>query len=151
MSSKILYTWQRLEQDAVHLADKIGEGKYDAIIAITRGGLIPAYYLARLLNIKVIHTLSLSSYEEEQRGTIVFHSIQGISLQIDSEIIEQKKVLFVDDIVDSGETIRTIRKLYPEAPFATLVSRGNLDPEYFVAHEHAWVEFPWEAGSRLTD
>lgn len=144
MSNEIIYTWERLEQDARVIAAQIGKGKYEAIIAITRGGLIPAYFLARFLEIKVIHTLCLSSYQEQQRGQIAFHKVEGISVQIDPVVIGSNKILFVDDIVDSGETMRTIRQQYPRARFAALVSRGRVDPEYFAAHEDGWVKFPWE-------
>ena len=144
MPDRITYSWSRLERDVRTLARQIGPGKYEAIIAITRGGLIPAYFLARLLDIKVIHTLCLSSYEDQQRGQIAYHSIEGISVHIDPVVVGSRKILFVDDIVDSGQTMAEIRRQYPEARFAALVSRGRIDPEYFVAHEGAWVDFPWE-------
>jgi xanthine phosphoribosyltransferase len=141
---KIIYSWQQLETDAERLAENIGKGKYEAIIAITRGGLIPAYFLAKHLGIRVIHTLCLSSYEDQQQGKIDYHTIEGIHVEIDPVVVGSKKILFVDDIVDSGETMREIRKRFPECSFATLITRGKENPDYFVREENAWVQFPWE-------
>jgi xanthine phosphoribosyltransferase len=62
-------TWDQLHRDSKALAWRLLElGPWAGIVAITRGGLIPAAIIARELECRVIETISVVTYDEEDRG-----------------------------------------------------------------------------------
>ena len=62
-------TWDQLHRDARALAWRLLErGPFTGIVAITRGGLIPAAVIARELECRVVETISIVTYDEEKRG-----------------------------------------------------------------------------------
>ena len=59
-------SWEQLHRDAKALAWRLAEsGPFTRIVAITRGGLVPAHIIARELDIRVIDTVCISSYDEQ--------------------------------------------------------------------------------------
>lgn len=78
--------------------------KFDILVAITRGGLVPTGILAQLLDIKDVRVIGLSSYVKHHRK----------ELQVINPLVlpQTGRILFIDDILDSGETIRYLRETY---------------------------------------
>jgi len=139
METKI--DWKTFRRDVSRLADKIKpHNNFTKIVCITKGGLIPAYYLAHLLGIKYIETLCISSYSGKIRRKC-------------KVIPETKKVdirhhwLIVDDLLDSGGTLKLAKKYYPNSKIAT-VYRKPKSPKNVVdfceKEIDAWIVFPWE-------
>ena len=90
-------SWDQFHRDSRALAWRLNsEGPFDAIVCITRGGLVPAAIIARELGIRVIESVSISSYEYKDQGKLqVLKSIADDILALDAA--DDKKVLIVDD------------------------------------------------------
>ncbi len=58
-------SWDQFHRDARALAWRLaGSGPFDALVAITRGGLVPAAIVARELDVRLIETISIASYHD---------------------------------------------------------------------------------------
>jgi len=142
--SNKLITWEAFYQTNKKLIEKVQQSgkKYDYILAITRGGLFPAYFLAKALNIPV-ETINLTSYEDQQAGHIKHVTVEGFSC----EVLEPEKCLLVDDIYDSGQTIRYVQQKYPSIDTACTYARWDDHTLTYVGEVldyETWIDFPWE-------
>lgn len=109
-------TWDQLHRDAKALAWRLLEqGPFKGIIGVARGGLVPAAIVARELNIRLVDTLCICTYQgrEQTGGEEVLKAIEG----------DGDGWLVVDDLVDTGNTATIIRNMLPKAHFATLYSK----------------------------
>lgn len=135
-------SWDEIERDARALAWRLaGLGPFRGIIAVTRGGLVPAALVARELDIRLIDTLCIASYDDAARqpGTLtVLKTVEG----------DGDGFLIIDDLVDTGETARQVRDLLPKAHFATVYAKPAGKPlvDTFVTEvsQDTWIVFPWE-------
>ncbi len=114
-------TWDQLHRDAKALAWRLLEqGPFKGIIGVARGGLVPAAIVARELNIRLVDTLCICTYQgrEQTGGEEVLKAIEG----------DGDGWLVVDDLVDTGNTATIIRNMLPKAHFATRrkAPRGHL-------------------------
>lgn len=134
------YTWDEFKKDADLLARKVKGNNFQALLIITKGGLHLGAYLSQALNINYVDTICIKSYKDLERKPL--------------EIIKQPnfedlphKLLIIDDIADSGETLKYVQDLY-KAPTATLFRKHGVKHEpTFCIHEvedDLWVQFPWE-------
>lgn len=141
-------SWDTFHRDARALAWRLSAiGGFSAIVAVTRGGLVPAGIVARELGIRVIETICVASYREEnQRGEV--EVLKGLSDTILSRPSEE--VLIVDDLVDTGATAKVVRELLPKAHFATVYAKPQGRPlvDTFVTEvsQDTWIFFPWDTG-----
>lgn len=124
------------------LASELNNQKWDGIVAITRGGLAPAGLITQHLPNRVIHTICLKSYDETKKQ-------RGVNLLYDPKLPnEGKGFLFIDEISDTGETFKFLKKMYPKATFATLYAKPQgKDVADFVGEvvsQDTWLVFPWE-------
>ena len=114
---------------------------FRGIVAISRGGLIPAAIVARELECRLVETISVVSYDEEQQGKP--RVIKPASAAGDGE-----GFLIVDDLVDSGVTAKLVRELLPRAHFACLYAKpaGKPVADSFVIEvpQDTWILFPWD-------
>lgn len=122
-------------------------GPYRGIVAVARGGMVPAGILAGLLGIKLIDTVCLTSYDSrEQHGLTILKPLSGATLPQPAE--DGEGWLAVDDLVDSGATARAVRAMLPKIHYATLYAkpRGRADVDTVAAEteQSRWVIFPWE-------
>lgn len=133
-------SWDQLHRDAKALAWRLAErGPWDSIVAITRGGLVPAAIVARELEVRVIDTVCIASYDEHTQGDMqVLKAVAG----------DGDKVLIVDDLVDTGRTAAVVRKMLPKAHFATVYAKPAGRPlvDTFVTEvsQDTWIYFPWD-------
>ncbi len=143
-------SWEQLHRDSKALAWRLLEqAPWSRIIAITRGGLVPAAIIARELEIRVIDTVCVSSYAWQDQGesTVLkaFQSIPG----------EQSRCLIIDDLVDTGRTARIVRQMLPQAHFATVYAKPAGRPlvDTFITEvsQDTWILFPWDAESRFVE
>src|SRR5919201_1401420 len=143
-------SWDQFHRDSRALAWRLsGAGPFEAIVCITRGGLVPAAIVARELGIKVIETVCVTSYNHITQGELkvlkdVAESIVGIGGG------RGKSVLIVDDLVDTGKTAKVVRDLLPEAHFATVyakpMGRPMVDTFIHEGPQDTWIFFPWDTG-----
>ena len=105
-------TWEELHRNAKALAWRLVEvGPFKGIVAVTRGGLVPAAVVARELEIRLLDTLCITSYDENKQGRL---SVLKGAAAAD----KGKDWLIIDDLVDTGRTAKEVRKLLPLAHFA---------------------------------
>jgi xanthine phosphoribosyltransferase len=135
-------TWDQLHRDARALAWRlIDKGPFTGIVAITRGGLIPAAIIARELDCRIVESVSVLSYEEEERGAPVVRKPPAAAG-------DGTGFLIVDDLVDTGATGRVVRALLPRAHFATVYAkpagRPVVDTYITEVSQDTWILFPWD-------
>ncbi|MDZ4134377.1 MAG: xanthine phosphoribosyltransferase, partial [Paracoccaceae bacterium] len=119
------------------------EGGWRAVVGITRGGLVPAMIVARELDIRVVDTISVKSYNhQEQTAPRVIKSPQADLMG------DGAGILIVDDLVDTGKTLEVVRALYPKAHFATVYAKPSGRPlvDTFITEvsQDTWIFFPWD-------
>jgi xanthine phosphoribosyltransferase len=143
-------SWDQFHRDARALAWRLaGAGPFNAIVCITRGGLVPAAIVSRELSIRVIETVCVASYEHQKQG----------SLQVLKSVAETVAnagggagtgVLIVDDLVDTGKTAKLVREMLPKAHFATVYAKpmGRPQVDTFITEvsQDTWIFFPWDTG-----
>ena len=135
-------TWDQLHRDARALAWRLmPKGPFKGVVAITRGGLIPAAIVARELEIRVIETVSVVTYDEEQKGAPVVAKLPAAAG-------DGEGWLLIDDLVDTGTTAKVVRALLPKAHFATVYAKPSgkpmVDSYITEVSQDTWIFFPWD-------
>ena len=141
-------SWDQFHRDCRALTWRLNElGPFHAVIAITRGGLVPAAIVARELGVRVIDTVCIASYNHTERADLVV--LKGISA--DTAKLgggTGKGLLIVDDLVDTGKTGRLVRDMMPDAHFATVyakpMGRELVDTFITEVSQDTWIFFPWD-------
>jgi len=135
-------TWDQLHRDAKALAWRLHEkGPWAGIVAVTRGGLIPAAIIARELECRLIESVSIATYDDENRGEpqVTKHPTAAG---------DGTGFLIIDDLVDSGATAKVVRSLLPKAHFATVYAKpaGKAMVDTFITEvsQDTWILFPWD-------
>ena len=142
----IFYSYDEFAVDAKKMAKQIkDEFDPEVILAVARGGLTLGHSLAVALENRNLFTLNSIHYEDTNKlDTIQIFNVPDLS--------KYTKILLVDDIIDSGESMveikRELLKRYPnlEIKIATVFykQKALLLPEYKVKEAHDWVEFFWD-------
>src|SRR6266478_3627810 len=137
-------SWTELHRDARALAWRLADlGPFKGLVAITRGGLVPAAIVARELNLRLIDTVCCSTYDRMERGAKV-----ELLKSSSAEQEKGKDWLIVDDLVDTGVTARAVRAMLPEAHFATVYAkpagRPSVDSYITEVSQDTWILFPWD-------
>ena len=140
MPYKHLVTWDMLQIYTRKLAYKIFSiKKWQGIIGVSRGGLIPATLLARELSIRYVDTLCICSYN--------YDNLKNAQV-IKKPECKLNNLLIVDDLVDTGGTAKIIRAMYPKAYFVTIFAKPkskNLVDDYIIdIPQNIWIEQPWD-------
>lgn len=140
-------SWEELHRNAKALAWRLSElGPWKGLIAVTRGGLVPAAIVARELDIRIIETVSVIGYHyddskpmQDKEAKIVKHA---------ANIGDGDGWLVVDDLVDTGRTADVLRRLLPKAHFATVyakpLGRPLVDTFITEVSQDTWIYFPWD-------
>ncbi len=139
-------SWDQFHRDARALAWRLSSaGSFRVVVAITRGGLVPAAVVARELGIRVIETVSVASYDYDKQGEITVLKPVSPSLIGDDQ---GAGVLIVDDLVDTGATLKVVREMMPKAHFATVYAKPQGRPlvDTFVTEvsQDTWIYLPWD-------
>ena len=133
-------SWDQLHRDARALARRLSaKGPWDRVVAITRGGLVPAAIVSRELEVRLIDTVCVSSYDHQKQGEL--NVLKGVAEDSDTTLI-------IDDLVDTGKTARLVREMLPSAHFATIYAKPAGRPlvDTFVTEvsQDTWIHFPWD-------
>ena len=139
-------SWDQLHRDSKALSWRLLDHDYfKGIVAVTRGGLVPAAIIARELDIRLVDTVCVFSYNwQDQQGEIeilksIDHSGEGW--------------LIIDDLVDTGRTAESVRKMLPKAHFATVYAkpagRPLVDTYITEVSQDTWILFPWDSESQF--
>ena len=133
-------SWEELHRNARALAWRLLDlGPFDGIVAIARGGLVPAAIVARELEIRLVDTVCIASYDHKDQGQAqILKGIRG----------DGTNLLIVDDLVDTGTTAQIVRKMLPKAHFAAVYAKPAGRPlvDTFVTEvsQDTWILFPWD-------
>lgn len=142
-------TWEQLHRDCRALAWRLADLRsWKKIIAIARGGLIPAAIIARELNIRYMDTVCVSSYNLREQGELqILKQVEAFEEESSEEI------LLIDDLVDTGKTASLVRKMFPGAYFATVYAKPDGRPlvDSFITEvsQDTWILFPWDAETKV--
>jgi xanthine phosphoribosyltransferase len=134
-------SWEELHRNARALAWRLmDKGPFKGIVAIARGGLVPAAVVARELEIRLVESLSVASYDEQQQGAL------KILNKLDAG--DGAGWLLVDDLVDTGKTAAAVKALLPKAHLATIYAKPAGRPlvDTFITEvsQDTWISFPWD-------
>ncbi len=143
MVERVALGWDDITRDAERLAETArADGPWKGIVAVARGGLVPAGLLSRFLEIHLVETVCMSSYDGNERGPLRLIRPPA------PDIGDGADWLLVDDLVDTGATMAEARRLLPKARACVLYAKppGQKHADHFVRAFPAetWLDFPWE-------
>jgi xanthine phosphoribosyltransferase len=144
---EIIISWVELHRDARYLSEVLyKKGPWKGIIAVTRGGLVPAALVARELDIRLVDTVCVTSYDASEGGGA--ERVQGDVRVLKTVSGNGEGYLLIDDLVDTGRTAQAVRQLLPKAHFACLYAKpaGRSIVDTFVKEfkQTKWIYFPWD-------
>ncbi|WP_333606570.1 xanthine phosphoribosyltransferase [Arsukibacterium sp.] len=140
-TNKMFYvSWEAFHRATKELAGQLLGQQFEAIVAVSRGGLVPAAIIARELNIRVIDTICVASYQHDKQGSL--------KILKDASLADSARLLIVDDLVDTGETARALREHFPTACFVTVYAKPQGKPlvDKYVTdiEQDTWIQLPWD-------
>ncbi|MDR1614227.1 MAG: phosphoribosyltransferase [Campylobacteraceae bacterium] len=139
------YGFEEFFEDVKKIAHEVKPYKFDAFLAIARGGMTFGHFLAHALDTRELYALNSIHYEGSKK--LDFVKIFNIP-----DLSHAKSVLVLDDIADSGETLmeikKTLKNLYPDMDIkiATLLykEKSLVRPDFFAKITDEWIEFLWD-------
>jgi uncharacterized protein len=150
MPDSLVLTWEDLDGLVARLAAEVGRD-HDLVLAITRGGLVPAGMLAYRLDLREILVAGVVFYRPEG-GT---HPEPLVHHFPDTSLLAGKRILVVDEVWETGETMTEVLARVRRAggePVSAVVhykpgrSRVSGRPDHFAATVESWVTYPYKAG-----
>jgi xanthine phosphoribosyltransferase len=149
-------SWDELHRNSKALAWRLVEqAPFKGIVAITRGGLVPAAIVARELDVRLIDTVCIASYGAEAASRakndaagLADREQGSLTLLKHPDAGDGTGWLIVDDLVDTGATARAVRDLLPKAHFASVYAKPAGRPlvDTFITEvsQDTWILFPWD-------
>jgi len=142
---KIYYSYEDFVNDSKILLKQIKDYEPDALVPIARGGLALGQMIGEALNTREVYSVNSILYEDTKK-------LEECKVFNVPNLSNVKKVVLIDDIVDSGESMKHIiaklKKLYPHCKFkiATLFYKPTacIQPDFTVKEATGWIEFFWE-------
>ncbi|WP_456330023.1 phosphoribosyltransferase [Archaeoglobus sp.] len=152
----VLYTWDEIRELCKELALKVRESGYkpDAVVAIARGGWVPARIVCDYLDIRELYSVKTEHWDVAQRREEA-KITQPLNVDVSG-----KKVLIVDDVADTGDTIKVVVdhvNQYNPAEIRVAVvdykSTSKFVPDYYAAKMEAWrwIVYPWSVKEELRE
>lgn len=144
--------WGQIEGLVDRLLEQLPRD-YDALLAVTRGGLVPAGLIAEKINQRNVIVAAVMFYTDEGETLD-----EPVFLQFPSDaILNRKRVLIIDDIWDSGRTAMGVKERIEaaggEAEIAVLHYKPGQsvyeeEPDYYVVETDHWIVYPWEPAEK---
>jgi len=143
-------TWEGFGIAIRELAQQVVDDGFrpDLILSITRGGLVPTGAISYAMGIKNLHIINVEFYtgvDERLPMPVVLPPVPaGVALS-------GQKVLIVDDVADTGETLNTVHEFcgehVAEARTAVLYEKPQsvVKCDYVWKHTSEWISFPWSS------
>jgi len=141
-------SWNFIYELCIQVADQVRCSGYkpDLLVAVSRGGWIPGRVLSDLLENPNIATIKVEYYVDIYKTHTKPKITQPLSIEV-----KGKKILLIDDIADSGKSLKLVKEHLAEQGAAevkicTLYYKpwSILTPDFFVRRTDAWVCFPHE-------
>jgi hypoxanthine phosphoribosyltransferase len=149
--AKDFHSWERIDHLVKQkLVPQLRGEDYDAVLAVTRGGMIPACLVSEMLDIRNVLTAAVMFYTGVERTLDA-----PIFLQFPSDpLLVGQRVLIVDDVWDSGKTAYNVRERVRRAggkPTVAVIhykpSKSNYPhdgPDFYAVETDSWVVYPWD-------
>lgn len=142
---RLYYSYDLFKNDTQILVDKCRDFEPEILLAIARGGVTLSHLMAQALDIRNLFTLNSIHYEKEEK-------LDTFNIFNIPDLTNAKKVLIIDDIIDSGETMKEILSIlnekFPKIEFkiATLFYKSTalIKPDFCVREANEWIDFFWE-------
>ena len=147
---KVYYSYEQFAKDTNTLIEKIAPYKPEAIVGIPRGGLKLSHAVAEGLSIRKLQKLRTELYDGMSKRS-------EISLYGSCDFTNIKRVIILDDISDSGQTLQKVmehlKESFPNVEFksATLFYKTTsvYEPDYWINEATEWIDFFWEVDYKL--
>ncbi len=141
-------TWNQIYSFLLNLAEAVRKSGFepDVIVGVSRGGCLPARIMSDLLEKPKLANVTAEFYV----GIAETRSEPAITQPV-SIPVEDKKVLLVDDVADTGKSLQLIKshlkkKGASEIKIATIYYKpwSSMTPDYYEKETRCWIVFPWE-------
>jgi len=139
------YSYDEFKNDVNMLAKELKVYEPDVILAVARGGMTLGHFLAEALEMRDLYSINSIHYEETRKlDTIDIFNMPDLS--------KATKVVIVDDIIDSGETMIELKKVllekYPNLDLKVAAiyykEKALLRPDFSAREATEWIEFFWD-------
>ncbi|WP_295628770.1 phosphoribosyltransferase [uncultured Corynebacterium sp.] len=155
LQEKEILTWEGFGDASRELAQTIADDGFEpeVIIAVARGGLVAAGALSYALGVKLSDAINVEFYtdvHETLPDPILLEPL------LDVASISNRKLLVVDDVADSGRTMKLVLEILSEqgAEVRSAVlyekSASVVKPDYAWRRTDEWIVFPWSAEPPVT-
>ncbi len=147
-------SWNDVQSHLLELSGKIERDGYvpDMIVGVARGGLVVARLLSDLLSVSDLASVKISFYkgiDETNKTPIITQPV--------SESPRGKKILIVDDVADSGESLLLAKRHITEngahsIKTATIHLKpwSKTIPDFYISRTDSWILYPWELREALS-
>jgi xanthine phosphoribosyltransferase len=140
-------SWDQIHSDSRALARRLmGKGPFRGVVAVSRGGMIPAAIVARELEIRLVESVCVLTYGQGDADWMAIG--EPVVIKPPTAAGDGEGFLIVDDLVDTGTTARVVRGLLPRAYFACLFAKPAGKPvvDLFITEvtQDTWIMFPWD-------
>ncbi len=146
---KVYLTWQDIVRSVENIVAQLRE-EYDALLVVTRGGMIPACLISQKVDLRNILVAAVSYYTQPGQTKQDPEFLQFP----ETELLRDKRILVVDDVWDSGRTITAVVDRVKEAggiPDTAILhykptqsKYPDRRPTYFAEEANDWLVYPWE-------
>ena len=145
---------QKIMDMSYELGEKIKKSEFEPeiLLGISRGGLCIVRFLSDLFNISEIYIIRVVHYKDIEKRK----SEPKLLQDVDESLLRDKRVLIVDDISDTGKSLKYVtelikKKRVKEFKTATLHYKpwSEYKPDYFIEEINKWVIYPWEVGETI--
>jgi len=140
------YNWSDIVKFTTRISPKFKDEKFDCVIGIARGGLIPATLIAQKCDIRRVYSIGIEMYNNtEKKIPILYQEL--------SELVVNTKALLVDDIADTGHSFNIAldvlkKQRYNDITTYSLFYKPHsiYKPDHYSlqVEDSEWIVFPWE-------
>lgn len=151
MTDKMAIHWDAIHTSIHHIhlyLQRIGKDKPKAIMFVTRGGMIPGAMLANSLGVRKMLMVSAESYGDDNKQKQMRMLLPSKEDTKEFDVEQGGGLIIIDDLVDTGDTMRALRKFWPKATYVVLLAKPRGEDAIHFAPlacpQETWVQFPWE-------
>lgn len=139
------YLYGEFVKDVQTLKEPLVKENIDTVVAIARGGVSFGHFLSEMLDLRAFYTLNSNHYDGEVKK-------EDISVFNIPDLTRAKRVLLVDDISDSGDTLDTVvpllKQKFPHIELVTVTlfykTSSAFKPHYYLHEADEWISFFWD-------
>ena len=139
------YSYEDFKKDTNTLIKRVNGSEFDSIVAIARGGMTLSHAVAEGLDIRDVQSIRTELYDSTCKR-------DELSIFGECNLQNKKRVLVLDDIADSGDTLKAVmshlKNEYKDIEFisGTLFYKktSNYEPDYWISEAKEWIEFFWD-------